>query len=133
MRWLLLSDQLDGLGEFATVNVELAGKLAEIGDDLGGDIAETGDIPLHAAGGFAGRLRNLGHGADEFGHAQHQRVFERAHVLVRAAQHFLQHDVGFAQPLEQSGGVGAQHRVRFQHLLDGRRRGFFRLVRSPFA
>ena len=67
-------------------------------------------------GGVAGRGGDLVHGGDEFRHAQHQRVFERAHVLVRAGQHFLQHDVGFAQPLEQRGGVGAQHVVRFQHL-----------------
>ena len=50
----------------------------------------------------------------------HQGVFQRRHVGVRAGQHFLKHDVRFAQPLEQSGGVGAQHRMRFQHFLDSR-------------
>ena len=37
-----------------------------------------------------------------------------AHVLVRAAQHLLQQDVGLAQPLEQGGRVGAQHAVRLE-------------------
>ena len=78
-------DQFDGLGEIAAVNIELAGKLAEIGDDLSGDIAEIGDVSLDPPGGLAGGLRSdLVHGGDEFRHAQHQRIFERAHVLVGA-------------------------------------------------
>ena len=90
-------------------------------------------LRFDAVGGVAGRGVDLVHGGDEFRHAQHQRVFQRAHVLVRAGQHFLQHDVGFAQPLEQSGGVGAQHVVGFQHLADGGGRGLLRDGRSPSA
>ena len=61
-------------------------------------------------------------------------VFSSALIFSCAPlKHFLQHDVGFAQPLEQRGGVGAQHVVRFQHLVDGGGGGLLRLRRSPFA
>ena len=126
-------DDLDGLGELAAVNVELPRQLPEVADDLGGDVAEGRDVCLDAPGGIAGRRRDLVHRGDEFGHAHHERVFQRAHVLVGAAEHFLQHDVGFAQPLEQGGGVGPQHRVRLQHFLHGRRRGVLSIARSPSA
>ena len=87
-----------------------------------GDFAEIGDVAFHPVGDGAGRAGDVVHGGDEFRHAQHQRVLERAHVRVRAGKHFLQHDVGLAQPLEQRRGVGAQHVVRFQHLGDRRGR-----------
>jgi hypothetical protein len=44
-----------------------------------------------------------------------------------AAEHLLQQDVGLAQALEQSGGVGAQHGVRLQHIGHCRRRGLLGL------
>src|SRR6185312_9804316 len=94
---------------------------------LAGDLAEAANVRLHAAGRFAGRHGDLVHGADELGHAQHQRVLERAHVLVRAGQHFLKEHIGLAQPPEQGGGVRAQDIVRLHDLVDGRRRGFLGL------
>ena len=80
------------------------------------------------AGGGVALDAEIVHGGDELGHARHHRVLDRAHVLVRAAEHFLQQDVGLAQALEQGGGVGAQHAVGFQHVGDGRRGGLLRFL-----
>src|SRR6185312_4924553 len=82
-------DELGRLGELLAVHVEGPSELAEIGEHLARDLAEAADVRLHAAGRFAGGQRDVVHGADEFGHAQHQRVFQRAHVLVRAGEHLL--------------------------------------------
>ena len=78
--------------------------------------------------GGAGLLRHVVHGGDEIGHAVHQRALDLVHVLVRAAQHLLQEDVGLAQALEQRGGVGAQHAVRLEHLGDRGGGGLLRLL-----
>ena len=104
----------------------VAGELAEVGQHLAGDGVERGDVLVDLVARHAAALGHLVHGGDELGDAGDQRVLDRAHVLVRAAQHLLQEDVGLAQPLEQRGGVGAQHAVRFQHLGDrGRSRSCF--------
>ena len=100
------------------MNVKLAGQLAEVCDDLSGDVTEIGDVCFHPPGRGASRGRDVVHRGHELRHTQHQCVFESAHVFMRTAEHFLQQDIGFAQPLEQGGGIGAEHRVRFQHLLD---------------
>ena len=89
---------------------------------------EGAEVLLDGGSGGVAFAADLVHGGDEFRDARHHRPLERAHVLVRAAENFLQQNVGFAQPLEQCGGVGTQHPVGFQHVGNGRRGGLFRFL-----
>src|SRR4029079_10121335 len=120
-------DDLDRLNKVAAENVELPRRLPKIADDLSGNVAEVTHGRLGAPRGVAGRSRDLVHRGDEFGHTHHERIFQRTHVFVSAAEYFLEHDVGFAQALEESGRVGPQHCVRLEHFLYGRRRCVLRL------
>ncbi len=118
-------EQFDRLGERAAVRAELVGEVAEVVQHLGGDGVERAEMLFDLGGGRAALAGQIVHGGDEFGNARRHGVLDRAHVLLSAAEHFLQQDVGLAQALEQRGGVGAQHGVRLQHVGDGRRRGLF--------
>ena len=73
-------------------------------------------------------LRHVVHGRDEIGHPCDQRALDLAHVLVRAAEHLLQQDVGLAQALEQRGRIRPQHVLRLEHLGDRGRGGLLGLL-----
>ena len=118
--------KLDRFGKRAPLGGELRRQLAEIAQHLRRDGVEGAEMLFHLGGGRAALVAQVVHGGDEFGHPRRHGVLDRVHVLVRAAQDFLQQDIGFAQALEQRGGIGAQHAVGFQHVGD-RRRG--RLLR----
>ena len=98
------------------MRVELGGELGQIRNGLRGHGLEAGDVALHFAVCGARFLRDLVHGGDKVGNTRHQRAFDLAHVLMRAAQNFLQQNVGFAQALEQGGGIRAQHVLGLQNL-----------------
>ena len=102
------------------MRVKLGRELAQVAERLGRHRLEGADVLLDLAVGGAGLQRHFVHGGDEVGHAVDQRALDLAHVLMRAAQHLLQEDVGLAQPLEQRGGVRSEHAVGFQHLRHGR-------------
>src|SRR4029079_18421140 len=120
-------DDLDRFDQVAAVNVELPRQLPEVADHLGRDVAEGRDVCLDAPGRIAGGRCNIIHRGDEFGHAHHEGIFQGPHVLMSSAEHFLKHDVGFAQALEEGGRVGPQHCVRLEHFLHGRSRRVLRL------
>ncbi len=95
------------LDKVAAMNVELTRQLPQVGDDLGRDVTEGRNIRLDAPCRISCRRGNLVHCGDELGYAHHERVFECAHVLMSSTEHFLQHDVCLAQPLEKCGCVGS--------------------------
>ena len=123
-----LLQKLDRFGERVSVGAELRGEIAEIVQHLHGRGVEGAEMLFHLGGGRSGPLVEIVHGGDELGNARHHRVLDGVHVLVRAAEHFLQQDVGLAQPLEQRRGIGAQHAVRLHHVGHRRSGGLFRLV-----
>ena len=129
-------DQGNRFRERASVRVELAGQLRQIVERLERHRLEAGDVSLDVAVGRAGLLRDLVHGRDEIGDPRDQRALDVAHVLMRAAEHLLQQDVGLAQALVECGRVRPQHVLRLLDLGDGRRgrlRGLLdrRLGRAP--
>ena len=128
-----LLQKLHRLGERAPVGIELDGKIAEIAQHLDGHIVESAQVFFHFGGGGSALAGHVVHGGDEFGNARHHRVLDRVHVLVGAAEHLLQQDIGLAQALEQGGGIRAQHAVRLQHICHGRRGGLFRLFDRRFG
>ena len=127
VRRLLRSIRSTRFRQAAAMALELRRELRQVAQHPRRYIAELADLLFHLAGGGAALLAYGIHAGDEFRDAGDQRVFQRAHVLVRAGEHFLQQDIGLAQPLEQSRGVAAQHAVGFQHLGDGGRSGLLRL------
>ena len=112
-------EQFDGVGKRAAVRAELVGEVAEIVQHPRGHIVEGAEMLFDLGGGVAALAAQIAHGRDEFGNPRRHGVLDRVHVLLGAAEHLLQQDIGLAQPLEQRGGVGAQHGVRLLHLGDG--------------
>src|SRR6266404_3204731 len=112
-------DQGDRFRERARMRVELARDLAQIVERLRGHRLEARDVSLDVAVGRAGLLRHVVHGGDELGHPRDQRALDVAHVLVRAAEHLLQQNVGLAQALVECGRVRPQHVLRLLDLGDG--------------
>jgi len=100
------------------MGVELTGERGQIGDGLCRHLLERGDMALHLAVGRPGLERDVVHRRDEIGHARDQRAFDLAHVLVRPAENLLQQDICLAQPLEQRGGIRAQHVLGLENLGD---------------
>src|SRR5215471_12905183 len=78
------------------VAVEMPGEFTEIAEHLGGERIEGGYAVIHAAGRGAGALDELVHRPHEFADAGRQELFDGAHVLLRAAHHFPQQNVGVA-------------------------------------
>src|SRR5215467_14991822 len=115
-------DERDRFRERAGMGVELAGDLAEIVERLRGHCLEARDVALHVAVRRAGLLCHVVHGCDEVGDARDQRALDVAHVLVRAAEHLLEQNVGLAQAFVECGRVRPQHVLRLLDLGDGARR-----------
>ena len=108
--------------------VELRRQVVQIAQHLCGHVVERAEMLFDLCGRDSALAAQIVHGGDELGHARHHRMLDRVHVLVGAAEHFLQQDVGFTQPFKQRGRIGPQHIVRFQHVGDGRGSGLLRLL-----
>ena len=98
---IALFQKIHRVGERASVHAELRCKFAEFTQSVGGHGVERADMLFHDGGAAVAFGRDVVHGGDERGHARHHRALEGAHVLVGAAEHLLQQNVGLAQTLKQ--------------------------------
>jgi hypothetical protein len=94
----------------------MTGNIRQALEGLIGDRVEAGDVPLHLGIRRAGLLCHIIHGSDEVGNSCYQRALDPAHVIVRAAEHFLQQNIGLPQALEEGGSVRPQHVLRLYDL-----------------
>ena len=123
-----LLDHRRGIDQGLAVGFELAGQRAEVFQRLRGLGVEDAQLVFQRLGRDAVARGDVVHGGHEVGHARDQRALQRIEVVVGAGEHFLQQDVAFTQPLEQSDRVGAQDLAGFLHLGHRRDRHLTRLV-----
>src|SRR5262249_22740781 len=90
---------------------ERAAARPELAEDFRRSAIEVTKVLFDLGRGGSAFAAQIGHRADEFGDPRCHRMLDRAHVFMSAAEHLLQQDVSFTQPLEQGGRIGAQHRV----------------------
>ena len=112
----------------AALRLELVRGRRDVAQHRSGAGEERLHLLLEARAHRAAAFADVVHRGDELADAAGQRRLDRAEILRRAAEHFLQQHVRLAQPLEQRGGVVAQHAVRFHHLGHGGGCGLLRAL-----
>ena len=110
------------------MTVEVHHDVAELAQHLGTDILERVDVVADLVRRRTGAVEQLVHHFDEPVDARRQALLDGSEVVLGAAQHLADEGVGLAQPLEQRGGVGPQHSMRFENLGDRRDSDLLRLL-----